>query len=241
MHRRRRLIHPLTGIAFPAILLLAAVAPVLAKEGIEARLDAPIARDTPGGTELLVGLTATVLDGSVARMVEGTPFYIRVTGPAGDTTRALTTPDPETGHYSARVVVPASGIAGIEIGIAGSTDLPVLIAGEPIVAGGISPATAQAAPPVVPAPAVASAPVASPVDAAAAPTAPVADAAGASVAPVDSPAAMPAPAGAAPLPWIAAIGIAAGVIAVVGAGVLLAARRLRDGRRPEGSGRIAGG
>lgn len=232
MHHRRRPVHPLIGIEFIAIiavLLLAAVAPVLAKEGIEARLDAPIARDTPGGTELLVGLTATVLDGSVARNVEGTPFYVRLTGPTGDTTRALTTPDPEIGHYSVRLVAPASGIAGIEIGIAGSTDLPVLIAGEPIVAGGISSTTAQAAP------------AATPPAPAAAPTAPVAGGAGAPVVPMDAPAAVAVAAGSASLPLIAVIGIAAAVVTVVGAGVLLATRLRRDGRRPEAPGRTAGG
>lgn len=228
MHHRRRPIRPLTGVAFAAILLLAVAAPVLAKEGIEARLDAPIARDTPGGTELLVGLTATVLDGSVARPVEGTPFYIRLTGPSGDVTRALTTPDPETGHYSARVAVPESGIAAIEVGIAGSTDLPVLLSGEPIAAGGISSTTAQAAPAATAGPA-------------AAPASPVADAAGAPMAAVDAPTTVAAPAGSASPPWIAVLGIASAVVGVVGAGVLLAARRRREGPRPDAPGRFSGG
>ena len=48
----------------PGAAVAASAGPVVAKEGFQARLDAPIGRDTPGGTTLLVGMTVTFPDGS---------------------------------------------------------------------------------------------------------------------------------------------------------------------------------
>jgi len=70
-------------LALAAILLLVAATPALAKGDLEARLDAPIARDTPGGTELEVGVTVTFPDGDEDRPVEGSPVYLRLFGPDG--------------------------------------------------------------------------------------------------------------------------------------------------------------
>ncbi len=145
--RSRSILVPMAAVAL--LLLLAGPAAVLGKGDLQARLDAPIARDTPAGTVLLVGLDVTVPDGAGGHPVEGTPVYLRLIAPGGPASDA----DPswnvgrETapGHYLVQVTVPAGGVATIEVGIAGTSDLPITVAGDTVVPGGISPLTAQAA------------------------------------------------------------------------------------------------
>jgi hypothetical protein len=137
----------LVTIALAAILVLAAAAPALAKEGLEARLDAPIARDTPGGSEIEVGMTVTVPDGDAVHPVEGSPIYLKLFGPDGSTTSQRGRGGRVAGHYTMRILVPVSGVSRVEVGIHGSTDLPITIVGDALVAGGITNATAQLAPP----------------------------------------------------------------------------------------------
>ena len=81
---------PIAAAALVSLLVLSAVVPVLAKEGLEARLDAPIGLNTPGGTVLLVGMMVTAPDdhGGAPHPVEGTPVYLRLTGRDGSTTEA---------------------------------------------------------------------------------------------------------------------------------------------------------
>ncbi len=143
-HRFPALLAGLLGFAFAA----AAAGPVLAKEAMTAALDAPVARDTPAGTILRVGFSGWVNVSGRHDPVEGTPFYIRLTGGDGSETRAPAAVDPSgsVGHYVARVIAPAGGIVGIEIGVTGSSDLPIAIAGVPLLAGVPGPGTA----PVVP-------------------------------------------------------------------------------------------
>ena len=143
---------PLAILAIAGALVLAATAPaapVLAKEGLAAELDAPVAGGTPGGTKLLIGMTVTVLDEGTKHLVDGSPLYVRLIGPDGAATRALAQQG-APGHYTARVEVPASGVADIEVGIDGSTDMPLGITGTAIVPGAITARTAQVAPLVTP-------------------------------------------------------------------------------------------
>jgi hypothetical protein len=145
--------------AVAGVLVLAmstlASAPVVAKEGLAARLDAPIARDTPGGATILVRMSVSVLEGDIDHPVEGSPVYVKLVGRDGAESWELAREGPG-GVYAAHIKVPATGIAGVEIGIHGSTDLPIRIVGQPLVAGPITVGTAQIAPDVP----AASAPVA---------------------------------------------------------------------------------
>ena len=194
-------------VALLAVALL--VAPVAAKEFVEARLDAPIPMGLPGGTEILVGITVTAdaPDGPLA--VEGTPMYLRLFGRDGATTRAAAAADRTPGHYTFRIAIPAGGARDLEIGIHGTSDLPVMLAGDdPFTFGGITARTAQLAPPLAPAP--------TPVARVAAPVAPVA-----------TPATQPAPESATPGVTLAAV-----VLAVLAAGLLVAAARTVRARRP---------
>jgi hypothetical protein len=213
-------------IAAATFLLTAAIPAIaVAKEGFQARLDAPIGRDTPGGTTLLVGMTVTFPDGSVTHPVQGAPIYLELVGRDGASIRAMGREDQTMGHYQFRIEVPPAGIASVEIGISGTAEVAILLQGTALVAGGISARTAQVAPalPAAPTPfarasAVAPA-VAPPVLAPAVP--PVSDPAAA------LPAVLPALA-------LLAIGAIAGLVAGV-ALTLAANRRSRSlaGRPPE--------
>jgi hypothetical protein len=133
-------------------LVLAASPTALGKEGMQARLDAPIARDAPGGTVLLVGMTVTVADGSVMRSVDGSPIYLRLFGPRGASTWELGRQDGTgRGHYTMRIVVPDGGVSRVEVGIHGTSDLAIEVIGQPVMAGGITGVTAQVAPAPLPA------------------------------------------------------------------------------------------
>lgn len=134
-----------------AVLLLAAAAlPVLAKEFLQATLDAPIAMGTPGGTEILVGMTVTVPDGEVMRPVEGSPIYLKLVGRDGTFTRASGITDATPGHYTMRIVVPGGGARRAEVGIHGTTDLPIMLMADPFAFGAITLRTAQVAPALAP-------------------------------------------------------------------------------------------
>ena len=126
--------------------------PVVAKEGFQARLDAPIGRDTPGGTTLLVGMTVTFPDGPVDHPVEGSPIYLELVGRDHSSIVAMGHEDAAHGHYTMRIEVPPAGIQSVEIGIRGTSNLPIMVLGTALVPGGISSATAGVAPALAPAP-----------------------------------------------------------------------------------------
>ena len=198
------------SIAVAAALLAVALlaAPVAAKEFVEARLDAPIAMGTPGGTEILVGIQVSVSEPDGMHPVEGTPIYLKLIGRDGATTRAAGAADRTPGHYTFRIAIPAGGARDLEIGIHGTSDLPVMLTGDdPFTFGGITARTAQLAPPLAPAP--------TPVARAVAPIAPVA-----------APATQPAPEPV--LPGVPA----AAVLAAVAAVLAVAAARTVRARRP---------
>ncbi len=133
-------------VAALAIALTAFAAPVLAKEALDAQLEAPIARDTPGGTTLLLGVWLTMTDETGTHDIDGSPVYVRVTGPDGGSSVARAT-QTRPGHYAARITVPASGVKAVEVGMDGSTSTPFNLVGFTIVPGSISARTAQVAPP----------------------------------------------------------------------------------------------
>ena len=172
----RRSIAPLLALTLLTLL----VAPVAAKQWLEARLDAPIAMDTPGGTEILVGIMVTTQAPEGLNPVVGSPIYLKLTGRDGDTTRAAAAGDRTPGHYTVRIAIPAGGAREAEIGIHGTSDLPVMIMNDPFTFGSITARTSQVAPPLAtpnvvrPAASVAApaaAPVATPAPAPAVPTA----------------------------------------------------------------------
>lgn len=143
------------GTLAALVLATTAVAgPAVAKEGMGAQLEAPIARDTPGGSTLVVRMFVFVNEGEVNHPVRGTPVYLELVGRDGTVSRVIGT-DTGAGQYTMRIVVPASGIAAVEVGIAGTTDvldddrygdLPIHVAGQELVPGPVTGSTAQVAP-----------------------------------------------------------------------------------------------
>ena len=140
----RRSIAPLLALTLLSLL----VAPVAAKQWLEARFDAPIAMDTPGGTEILVGITVTTPVEEGINPVVGSPVYLQLTGRYGDTTRAAAAGDRAPGHYTVRIAIPAGGAREAEIGIDGTTGMPMMIMNDPFTFGSITAGTAQLAPPL---------------------------------------------------------------------------------------------
>lgn len=214
-----RAIVPVAGLGFAAI---AGGSPVVGKEMIAARFDAPIAWATPGGTTLLVGLTVTLAAGDTEDPIEGSPVYLLFNAPDRTTTLAFGREGP-AGHYTFRIDVPAGGIRDVEVGIRGNTSLPVSIVGTALVPGGITARTAQVAPAPVPA-TTRIARATSPAAPAAVPVAPA-------LVPAAGPAAVPAaepPNASTPVPVV--VGLVAIALAAVSMTATAVRRARRDGR-----------
>lgn len=184
-----------------AALLVCLAAPAMAKEFLQARLDEPIAMDTPPGTEILVGVS--VDDGADGPVV-GSPIHLILTGRDGSTTRAAGAVDGVPGHYVMRIVIPAGGARDVEVVMHGTSDLPIMLTGQALTFGPVTARTAQVAPPL--------APPMTPF--------PRASAAGPAVA-VSVPAPAPAPAGPPP---VLVVGLAALVVALAVAAIALLLR-----------------
>ena len=163
-------------------LLLVAVAPASAKEFLQARLEAPISFQSPPGAELEVAVLVTVPDGAVDHPVDGSPIWLRLIGPHGDTTEAPGTMGSEPGRYVMRIEVPSGGPRRLEVFLRATGGVPILLSGDPFTFRPMGPGTAQLAPalavatPRAPAaatpPSNAQAPVQPPAEPAASPVAP---------------------------------------------------------------------
>src|SRR4051794_6895443 len=110
----RRSIAPLLAVV--TLLALLTAPATLGKEWLEARVDAPIAMGTPAGTEILVGISVLAPDPESGGMhaVEGSPMYVKLTGPDGAATRAAAAADRTAGHYTARIAIPEGRARGVE-------------------------------------------------------------------------------------------------------------------------------
>jgi hypothetical protein len=145
---------PALPIALLALLSLAA--PVAAKEGMAAQLDAPISLDAQPGSTIEVGFDVYIEEPTGRLPVQGSPLFIRLVPPDGDEpleARARETP-PGSGHYVASVVVPTGGIGAVEIGLQGHgcdangcrrMDMLVALVGDALVAGTVPGAITGAA------------------------------------------------------------------------------------------------
>jgi hypothetical protein len=101
------------------LLLLAAAVPALAKEGLEARLDRPIALAGDPGSTVTVGFTIAAI-GDDPDSWPGQPVFLKV-HPVGGAPIESTATDDGRGHYTATFTMPAHGIAAVEIGLRGES------------------------------------------------------------------------------------------------------------------------
>jgi hypothetical protein len=119
----RGILLPFAVGAWVAALLAAAVVPstVLAKEGVEARLDRPIPMDAVTGSTISVGWGLWVRDSANQKWNTFTAsgVFVRLHGIGGKSTEAFGSED-WTGHFLAEVTVPPDGIDRAEIGLAGT-------------------------------------------------------------------------------------------------------------------------
>ncbi len=121
MSTRTRALAPLWTILVVGAALLVAAAPVAAKEGVQAQLTTTIPRDATPGSTLLVEWDAFMPSPVRRDPIMGSPVFIRLLpAGAGKATEARGFEKPSgSGHYAAEVVVPASGIDGVQIGLVG--------------------------------------------------------------------------------------------------------------------------
>jgi hypothetical protein len=232
-HTRIHALAPLWTILVVGAALLVAAAPVAAKEGIQAELTTTIPRDATPGSTLLVEWDAFMPSPERRDPIMGSPVFIRLLpAGAGKATEARGFEKPSgSGHYAAQIVVPSSGIGGVQVGLTGEMctansgcvrdDIYLLLVGE-IMSTSADPAAAK----VVKGAVVASA---APAPAATAAPAAAATAAPPVTTPV-TPAATSSASGFEP-GWIAATAVV--ILAVIG--LLAAARLIRRRGAPPSS------
>jgi hypothetical protein len=131
-------------LAVTAGLLLAlAATPVAGKEFLQARLEAPISFDSPPGTELLVAVIVTAPEENGPQPVDGSPIWLRLIGPHGDVTEAPGMMGSGPGRYLVRIEVPDGGPRRLEVVMRGTSDLQIMVDGDPFTFKAIGAGTAQ--------------------------------------------------------------------------------------------------
>ena len=134
-----------------ATALIASLAgPVAAKVGYEVRLDAPLPRDAIEGSIIEVGFTVSSPYDPEAPFL-GVPVFLRLqsrsVGAEATEARGVES-SPRSGHYVARLQIPASGVAAVEAGLRSEmctaadgcshSDHMLVIVGEALTAAGRS-------------------------------------------------------------------------------------------------------
>jgi hypothetical protein len=97
------------------VWLLLSVPAVLAKGEIEARLDTALSTDAAPGTVVTVGWTLSMLEGDAWIGIDPGNVFVRLIGGGGAVTEVRATGS-GSGHFVARIAVPAGGIATTWIG-----------------------------------------------------------------------------------------------------------------------------
>jgi hypothetical protein len=118
MTRLHRLLVALFAMATLASL---SVAPALAKEGAEARLDTAIPLDAEPGSTLEVGWSVFFVADGAEQPIFGSPVYVRLVSPDGSASTEVAgveTP-PGSGHYEASIVVPEGGVGDVIVAMVG--------------------------------------------------------------------------------------------------------------------------
>jgi hypothetical protein len=108
----------LLGIVLTVAFVLWSAVAALAKEGIVARLDAPLPSNVPAGAVATVGWTITVPGGG---SLIGTATVLRVYSRDGHSSVDAPAQEDRPGHFVATFRVPTAGIATVGIGIPGQS------------------------------------------------------------------------------------------------------------------------
>jgi hypothetical protein len=110
----------LAGVAGAVLLSLVLAPAVLAKEGVEVALAAPIPADAEPGDTVTVFFTLRRITDAGTSPLRGSPVFLRLSGPTGATTQAEGVETRTPGTYAAAIVIPAGGAARAEFGIHGA-------------------------------------------------------------------------------------------------------------------------
>jgi hypothetical protein len=104
-------------------LLLSLAGAAGAKEGGQARLDAPIPPDAEPGSTIEIGWRVWVVEEGTEQPVIGSPLFVRLTSRDGsETVEASGHESPSgSGHYVASVTVPQGGVSVVMIGMRGTS------------------------------------------------------------------------------------------------------------------------
>jgi hypothetical protein len=116
----RSLAARLAGVAGAVVLSLVLAPAVLAKEGVEVTLAAPIPADAGPGDTVTVFFTLARISDAGTSPLRGSPVYLRLSGPTGATTQAEGVETRTPGTYAASIVIPAGGATRAEFGIHGA-------------------------------------------------------------------------------------------------------------------------
>jgi hypothetical protein len=120
------------GLGLAVLAMLASTTVVLGKEGARARLTTPIPSTPAPGDEIVLAWTLTVVDANMQSQPFSAEYvFVQLLSPTRDVTIGFATGGDHTrGEYVARVKVPAGGIAAIQFGIRGTTDVIIPLDGE---------------------------------------------------------------------------------------------------------------
>jgi hypothetical protein len=123
--RARRAVVVLAVLAVAGVLLLVAEPVAHAKEGVTARLLAPLPLDAgPGEKVTVVWALGGPDEQGRRRPFNAIGVFVRLlSATGGRSTVGFATPDAHPqGRYEARVAVPEGGIGGVQVGLRGTSD-----------------------------------------------------------------------------------------------------------------------
>jgi hypothetical protein len=122
------------------LFALALAGPAAAKEGVEALVTTPVPAGAEPGETLRVAWTLTFADGEERHPFNAVGVFVRLRSASGGAaTTGFASPTAHAdGRYDAQVAVPAGGIAAVEIGLRGTTDVLFPLRNDPLRAGGDS-------------------------------------------------------------------------------------------------------
>jgi hypothetical protein len=120
------------ALVVPALLVLVLAGAAATKEGARARLTTAVARDAAPGTTIPIGWTVTVPDGKGGRQPFGAQgMFVKFLTRTGRIAAPAFGTELDEGRYTAEATVPVGGIAGIRLGLRGSTDIYFPLENDP--------------------------------------------------------------------------------------------------------------
>lgn len=103
-------------------IMLAAVAPVSAKEGVVAKVRVPISREAAPGTKVTMVWELTMVESGRAQPFDADGIYLRLFGPGVSRTPRAYAERLAPGRYRGTARVPRGGVTRVVVGLMGWND-----------------------------------------------------------------------------------------------------------------------